>query len=181
MRPVRTAARAMLSAIFVASGVRAVANPEFLVPQAKQVTDRVAPLLEKADPRLPTDPRTLIRINGAVQLAAGLLLATGRSTRTAAALLAGTMVPTTLAGHAFWTYDDPAQRRAQQVHFLKNVGLFGGLLLAAVDTEGQPSVRYRTGRFVGDRRRSVKRAVRSARRDARIAVKSAAVARHLPG
>jgi putative oxidoreductase len=171
----------MLGAIFVASGTRAVANPEPLVPQAKPVTDRVVPMLEKADPRLPTDPRTLIRINGALQLAGGLLLATGHATRAAAAMLAGSTVPTTLAGHPFWTYDDPAQRRAQQIHFLKNMGLLGGLLLAAADTQGQPGLRYRTGRFVGDRRRSIGRAAHAARRDARIAVKSASLARHLPG
>jgi putative oxidoreductase len=90
-------------------------------------------------------------------------------------------VPTTLAGHPFWEKEDPADRRAHQIHFLKNIGMLGGLLLAAVDTEGRPSLRYRTGRFVGDRRRSVRRGIRSARRDARIAVKSAAVGRHLPG
>lgn len=181
MRPVRTAARALLSAIFVASGARAVANPEMLVPQAKRVTDRIVPLLEKTDPRLPTDPRSLVRVNGAVQLAGGLLLATGRFTRPAAAALAGSLVPTTIAGHPFWSVDDPMERRIQQIHFLKNLGLFGGLLLAAADTEGRPGLRWRTGRLAADGRRSVKRAVRTARRDAQIAVRSAAAARRIPG
>ncbi|MDQ7907075.1 DoxX family protein [Phytohabitans sp. ZYX-F-186] len=181
MRPVRTAARAMLSAVFVANGAQAVVNPDPLVPRAKRMTDRVSPLLEKAPVQLPSDAATLVRINGAVQVLAGLLLASGRGSRVAAAVLAGTLVPTTLAGHAFWERDDPAERRAQRLHFLKNVGMLGGLLLAAADTEGRPSLRYRTGRFVGDRRRLIQRGVRSARRDARIAVKSAAVARHLPG
>ena len=181
MRPVRTAARTMLSAIFVANGAQALVNPDPLVPKAKRVTDRVAPVLDKVPTQFPTDARALVRINGAIQAVAGLLLATGRGSRTAAAVLAGTLVPTTLAGHAFWEQDDPAQRRANQIHLLKNIGLFGGLLLAAADTEGRPSLRYRTGRFMGDRQRSIKRGVRAARRDARIAVKSAAVGRHLPG
>jgi uncharacterized membrane protein YphA (DoxX/SURF4 family) len=178
----------MLSAIFVANGVQALINPDRLVPKAKRVTDRVAPLLDKAtslgpesQARVLTDARTLVRINGAVQAVAGLLLATGRGSRSAAAVLAGTLVPTTLAGHAFWEHEDPAERRNHEIHFLKNIGMLGGLLLAAADTEGRPSLRYRTGRFVGDRRRSIKRGVRAARRDARIAVKSAAVGRHLPG
>lgn len=194
MRPVRGAARAMLSAIFVANGVHALINPDPLVPRAKRVTDRVGPLLDKAVSRrrsegddtesavqLPTDARTLIRLNGAVQAVAGLMLATGRGSRSAAAVLAGTLVPTTLAGHAFWEHEDPVERRTHQIQFLKNIGLFGGLLFAAVDTEGRPSLRYRTGRFVGDRRRSIQRGVRAARRDARIAMKSASVGRHLPG
>ena len=50
-------------------------------------------------------------------------------------LLAGTtlgliasMIPTTLAGHAFWDFDG-AERKANEIQFLKNAGLVGGLLL----------------------------------------------------
>jgi uncharacterized membrane protein YphA (DoxX/SURF4 family) len=171
----------MLSGIFVISGARAVTNPEPLVSRAKPVTDRVTPLLAKANPRIPTDTASLVRVNGAVQLAAGLLLATGHFTRPAAAALAGTLVPTTLAGHPYWTMDDPAERAAQRTQFLKNVGLLGGLLLAAADTQGRPGIGWRTSHAVGTGRRSVRRAVRTARRDTRIAMKSAATARRLPG
>lgn len=171
----------MLSAIFVAGGARAVAAPESLVPTAKRVTDRVAPLLEKADPRLPTSPRTLVQLTGAMQLGGGLLLATGRLARPAAAVLAGTLIPTTVAGHPFWACDDPTERRGQQVHFLKNVGLLGGLLLAAADTEGRPSLRWRAARLMDDTRRGARRTAHTARREARIAVRAANVGRRLPG
>jgi uncharacterized membrane protein YphA (DoxX/SURF4 family) len=171
----------MLSAVFVASGARALASPESLVPRAKRVTDRITPLLERTDPRLPTSPRTLVQINGAMQLGGALLMATGRATRPAAAILAGTLIPTTVAGHPFWAYDDPVERRGQQLHFLKNVGLLGGLLLAAADTEGQPSVRWRAARFVDDRRRGVRRTARTAKRETRIAVRAANLGRRLPG
>jgi putative oxidoreductase len=181
MKPVRSAARTLLSGIFVMSGARAVTNPEPFVTRAKTVTDRVGPLAERIDPRLPTDPAALVRVNGAVQLVAGLMLATGRFPRPAAAALAGTLVPTTLAGHAFWTHHDPAERAQHQTHFMKNLGLIGGLLLAAADTQGQPSLRWRTTHAVSNRRRLMQRAVRSARRDARIAVKAASTARRLPG
>lgn len=181
MKPVRSAARALLSGIFVVSGARAVANPEPFVTRAKVVTDRVGPLAERINPRLPSDAAALVRANGAVQLVAGLMLATGRFPRPAAAALAGSMVPTTLAGHQFWTADDPVQRAQHRTHFMKNLALMGGLLLAAADTEGRPSLRWRTSRAVRDRRRSVQRAVRSARRDARIAVRAANTARRLPG
>jgi putative oxidoreductase len=181
MKPVRTAARALLSGIFVVSGARAVANPEPFLTRAKTVTDRVGPLAQRIDPRLPTEPATLVRANGAVQLLAGLMLATGRFPRPAAAALAGTLVPTTLAGHSFWTVDDPEQRAQHQSHFMKNLALLGGLLLAAADTQGRPSLRWRTSRAVRNRRRSMERAVRSARRDARIAVRAASTARRLPG
>jgi putative oxidoreductase len=171
----------MLSGIFVISGARAMTNPEPLASRAKPVTDRVAPLLAKANPRIPTDAASLVRVNGAVQFVAGLLLATGHLTRPAAAALAGTLVPTTLAGHPYWTIDDPTERAAQRTHFLKNLGMFGGLLLAAADTQGRPGLGWRTSHAVGTGRRSVRRAVRTARRDTRIAMKSAAAARRLPG
>ncbi|MBY8873616.1 DoxX family protein [Micromonospora sp. PLK6-60] len=181
MKPVRSLARIMLSGIFVVSGARNLQNPERLVPAAKPVTDRIAPLIEKNAPRFPTDTESLIRANAATQLVGGLMLATGRFTRPVALVLAGTLVPTTLAGHPFWNNDDPAARNNNQIHFLKNLGLFGGLLLAAADTEGKPGLRWRAGHRIGHSRRSVARTVRTARREARIAVRSAATARRLPG
>ena len=127
----------MLSGIFVASGLRALVNPEALAGRAK----RVVPLLERVDPRLPTDPRMLVRITGAVQVAGGALLATGHLTRPAAAVLAGTLVPATFAGHPFWLETDLGRRREHQIHFLKNLGLFGGLLLAATEPRRRRSRR----------------------------------------
>ena len=34
--------------------------------------------------------------------------------------------------HAFWRFEDPHQRMDQQVHFMKNLGLAGGSILAFV-------------------------------------------------
>ncbi|MEV6811654.1 DoxX family protein [Micromonospora sp. NPDC051296] len=181
MKPVRSLARAMLSGVFVVSGARNFANPDRLAPAAKQITDRVAPLLERVHPRLPTDAETLVRANAAVHVGAGLMLATGKFSRPAALVLAGTLIPVTLAGHPFWKNDDPGARQHNQIHFLKNLGLFGGLLLAAADTEGKPGLRWRAEHRIGHSRRSVRRAVRTARREARIAVRSASTARRLPG
>jgi uncharacterized membrane protein YphA (DoxX/SURF4 family) len=63
--------------------------------------------------------------------------------RLAAVALAGSLIPTTLAGHRFWDESDPTQRSAQQIHFAKNLSILGGLILASVDTEGRPSVMWR--------------------------------------
>ena len=89
------------------------------------------------------DPATLVRINGAVMVVGGVLLGTGRVPRLAAIALGATLIPTTLAAHRFWEIDDPTQRAQQRVHFLKNVSMFGGLILAATDTEGRPSLSWR--------------------------------------
>ncbi|MEU4692006.1 DoxX family membrane protein [Actinoplanes sp. NPDC023714] len=192
MKPVRSAARAMLASIFVISGVRVLLQPgEGRVEAAKRVTDPLTPLLEKADPRLPTDPATLVRIKAAADVVAGVALATGHFTRPAAAVLAAGLIPTTVAGHPFWSAPKE-ERPGQQTHFLKNLGLLGGLLLAAADTEGRPNLRYRTTHAASrsqrrlthavDRsQREMKRAVRTAKREAKIAAMSATAARKLPG
>lgn len=170
----------MLGAIFVVSGARIVLDPDSKVPAAKRVTDRVGPLIERVDPRLPSDPRSLVQAKAAVDVVAGLLLAGGRFSRPAAAVLAANLVPTTFAGHPFWTLAQP-ERAQQEIHFLKNLGLLGGLLLAAVDTQGKPGIAYRTTHAVDRSQRSMKRAVRTARREARIAARSASAARKIRG
>jgi putative oxidoreductase len=180
MKPVRSAARVMLGAIFVVSGARIVLDPDAKVPAAKKVTDKVAPLIERVDPRLPSDTRSLVRAKAAADVVAGLLLASGRFTRPAAAVLAAGLVPTTFAGHPFWTFPQP-ERTQHETHFLKNLGLLGGLLLAAADTQGKPGLSYRTSHAVDRSQRRVKRAVRTARREAKIAAVSAATARKIPG
>src|SRR6185503_20704343 len=149
MRPVRSAARAMLASLFVVDGVRHLINPEAKVESARWILDKVGPMLEKADPRIPTDPRTIVRAKAATDVVAGLALATGHLTRPAAAVLAVGLVPTTAAGFA---------KEKQPTDLLKNLGLIGGLLLAAADTEGRPSLRYRTTHAVGRSQRAVKRA-----------------------
>lgn len=188
MKPVRTAARVMLSAIFVSSGVRILIKPDSKVDAARRVTDRVAPMLEKVNPRIPTDARTLVRAKAVADVLAGVALATGRFSRPAAAVLAAGLVPTTFAGHPFWAGETPEQRAEMRTHFLKNLGMLGGLLLAAADTEGRPGLRYRTehaadraGRAVGRSQRSIRRTVKTARREAKIAAMSAAAARKMPG
>jgi uncharacterized membrane protein YphA (DoxX/SURF4 family) len=78
---------------------------------------------------LPTDTEQLVRLNGVAQVVAGTTLALGWFPRISALVLAGSLVPTTLAGHRFWEEDDPKARAQQTTHFLKNIGLLGGLLL----------------------------------------------------
>jgi putative oxidoreductase len=180
MRPVRMAARALLGTIFVASGARALANPDGLVPRAKPVADRVGPALQRVSPHLPSDSRSLVKLNAAAQLTGGLLLATGHLTRPAAAVLAGSLVPTTFAGHPFWTFESPDERQNHRMHFAKNLGLLGGLLLAAADTEGRPGLRWRAGHAADRTQRNVRRMARTARREARIAAMAAGAGRRLP-
>ncbi|HUJ66530.1 MAG TPA: hypothetical protein VLX59_13380, partial [Acidimicrobiales bacterium] len=45
-----------------------------------------------------------------------------------------------------WEETDEATKAQQRIHFIKNLGLLGGLILAAVDTEGAPSLGWRARR-----------------------------------
>ena len=123
MTVVRRLARPMLASVFVWGGMEALRNPEPKEPAA----DRVGPSIAAKIPYLPEDPETLVKLNAAVQLGAGSLLALGRFPRLSSMLLAGSLVPTTLAGHRFWEEKDPEERYRQRGNFLKNVGLLGGL------------------------------------------------------
>jgi len=138
----RRIARPLLASIFVVGGWDAFWNPEGKVKKAVAVTD---PLAEKAGVDN-LDAVMLVRVNGAVQIAGGVLLAVGKFRRPAALALIASIVPTTYAGHRFWEESDPASRAQQKMHFLKNVGLLGGLILAAFDTEGEPSLAWRAKR-----------------------------------
>jgi uncharacterized membrane protein YphA (DoxX/SURF4 family) len=138
----RILARPLLSAIFVSGGLDALQHPESKVKLAEPVA---LPIAQQV-PILPEDPVKLVQINGAVQVVAGSLLALGKFRRLAALALIGSIIPTTYAGHRFWEEEDEATRAQQRIHFLKNLGLLGGLILAAVDTEGQPSLGWRARR-----------------------------------
>lgn len=153
----RKIARPLLASIFVAGGIDAVRHPEPKEPKAAPVAPKVAQPLG-----LPEDTVLLVKINGAVQVGAGLLLATGRVPRLAAAALAVSLVPTTLAGHRFWEEDDEGARTGQKIHFLKNVSMLGGLILAATDTEGRPSLAWRARRAAERAQSRVEQAQRSA-------------------
>jgi hypothetical protein len=78
-------------------------------------------------------------------------------------------VPTTAAGHRFWEEQDPSVRAQQRIHFFKNVSMFGGLVIASGDTEGQPGLVWRTRRVAKDARREARHLARSARREAALA------------
>jgi uncharacterized membrane protein YphA (DoxX/SURF4 family) len=165
----RLFARPMLASMFVVGGLDSVKNAAKKADAAAPVTARLVPLLQRAVPQLPTDPATLVRINGAVQVLAGLGLASGKAPRISSMVLAATLVPTTAAGHRFWEQPDPAVRAQQRTHFLKNVSMFGGLIIAAGDTEGQPGVAWRARRAAKDARREAKHLATAARREARLA------------
>jgi uncharacterized membrane protein YphA (DoxX/SURF4 family) len=136
----RRIARPLLASIFIVDGIQAIRNPA----GNNGVVDADSPALGEG----PDNTLTVVRLNGVVQAGGGVLLAIGKFPRLAALALIGTIVPTTYAGQRFWEETDDIKRAEQRIQLLKNLGLLGGLILVAVDTDGAPSVSWRTRRRV---------------------------------
>ena len=117
-------ARPLLAGMFVYGGLDAFRNPAGKVPKAEKVAPDIADLVG-----VDADTEQLVQFNGAVQIGAGITLALGIFPRVSALLLAGSLVPTTLAGHRFWEEEEDAAQAQQRIQFLKNAAMFGGLLL----------------------------------------------------
>lgn len=141
----------LIASIFIRGGLDAAMDPEGKVKQAEKVT---GPITRRVSV-LPDDTEALVRLNGATQVLAGAMLSLGIFRRLSAAVLIGTLIPTTLAGHRFWGELDEDERNMQITQFAKNLGLLGGLVLVATNTtktrsprsseEGKARLRDRRG------------------------------------
>ncbi|HEX6510422.1 MAG TPA: DoxX family protein [Chloroflexota bacterium] len=112
--PIERAGRLLLALPFVLGGWEAAREPG---PRVGQAAATGVP-----------NPEMAVRANGIIMVIAGIALAFGRLPRWAAAVLALVLVPTTIAGHAFWKETESQKRTGQLTHFLKNVSMIGGLL-----------------------------------------------------
>src|SRR6195256_2639581 len=140
---IRRIARPMLAATFIGRGVEALRSPKPAADAARPTLDGLSKLPDPVGPNIPTNAETVARVNGAVQIGAGLLLATGKLPRFASAALALSVVPGSLGAHAFWSEVDPGRKADQRRAFVTDISLIGGLIIASVDTEGKPSLGWR--------------------------------------
>jgi putative oxidoreductase len=125
---VRTLARAFTGAVYISAGYQVMRAPGGRVGKAADTLAKMRRVVP-----LPIEDELIVRANGGAQLAAGAALALGVKPRLSAAVLAASL-PTTIAGHAFWTIDDPSERQGQRLQFMKNMAVLGGLLFAVIDS-----------------------------------------------
>jgi len=140
---IRRIARPMLSAVFISRGIDALRSPKPAADAARPTLEGLSKLPDPVGTNVPSNAETVARVNAAVQIGGGLLLATGKLPRLASAALALTVVPGSLGGHTFWNESDPQRKTDERRAFLTDVSLIGGLIIAAVDTEGKPSLGWR--------------------------------------
>ncbi|WP_182708044.1 DoxX family membrane protein [Thermomonospora cellulosilytica] len=130
MQPIRAVARPLVATSFIVSGMERLRDPrsraEELAPSIKPIADRVDWLAGK-------DPEMLVRVQGAIGVGAGTLLALGRFPRLSALLLAASLLPTLVAEHQYWAEDDPERRETERSLLLLKGGLAAALLMLATE------------------------------------------------
>ena len=128
----RRLARPLLGLAFIDSGVSALRDNGRRAERARSLGVQ--------------DPAQVTRAVAGVQVAAGTLLVLNRFPRLAALVLAATVLPDAVTGHAFWTEQDKLTKNNERAMFTRDLGLLGGALVAVADTGGRESVPHRAKR-----------------------------------
>ncbi len=147
MSLLRFAARSLFASHFIAEGVRAFTKPDELAPEAERFTNNVTPLVQRVVPAqyasyVPERAETWVRVAGAAQVAGGVMFATGIGRRLGAVLLAKASV----LNLAMALPERGSAREAKSLarpDVLRNAALLGASVLAARDTQGRPSLKWR--------------------------------------
>ena len=157
---IRKIARPMLASVYVIDGVETLLNPA----GHKDSADSVLKKLRALTPReyrgfLPKSPETAAQIVGATKAGAGASFAIGKFPRLSATLLAATALPTVVGRHAFWEAEDDDEKARRRTGALTDLGLAGGVLLATVDNNGKPDLKWRAQHAAQAAQKNVKQAL----------------------
>lgn len=133
----------MLAAVFIGQGFDALRSPKLAADAARPTLEGLQNLPDPIGPKVPTNAETFAKVNAAVQISGGLLLAIDRLPRVASAALAATVIPANLGAHMFWSETDQQRKAHKRREFLTDISLLGGLIIASADTAGRPSLGWR--------------------------------------
>lgn len=159
MSLVRVVARPLLAAPFVLGGIDRLRSPQRTASSVRGLLQRVGRQVPQAR-QLADHSELIARVTGGVQVAAGALLAAGRTPRAASTLIVLSQV-------ASFAADSQSNNGASKpASIATQLGLTGGALLASVDTAGQPSLAWRA-------KDGTQRGAKAIRREARAATKAA--------
>ena len=147
MSLVRRIARPLIAAPFIYEGVRTAVTPERSIDVSPKTFSQLDDQLHNSSVPDAVDARLVLRVAGSVAATAGLAYAAGRAPRLAALVLLGTTTVGWAGRKRVWELS--GQERLEEIEaILKDAGLLGSVLLAAVDTDGKPSTAYRWNAFV---------------------------------
>ncbi|HEY8294352.1 MAG TPA: DoxX family protein [Micrococcaceae bacterium] len=152
MSIIRPLARPLLASTFIVAGLDRLRH-------ADETANQLSPVLAQAVKALPfeTDEKMLARVVGGTQLGAGILLALGKFSRLSALALTVTSVLNAVVEYRSADTSTAAGRAHRRNQLLKNVSLSGGVLLAAVDTQGRPGLAWRAEHLASAGKKAGKR------------------------
>jgi uncharacterized membrane protein YphA (DoxX/SURF4 family) len=129
----RALSRTLIAAPFLTGGLHAWRNRAELGIDVEPIAEAIGRRLGIA-----MSGERLVAVTAGVQMVGGGMFALGVYPRAVALILGASLLPSTAVRRSFWADDaDPADRAA---HVIGNAALVGGLLFAAIDTGGRPSV-----------------------------------------
>lgn len=135
----RRIARPLLAAGFLAEGAGTLQNPRPLAEALRPILSRDGHV-----PGAPTEnPENAARLVACAEIGSAAMLAMGKAPRAAAAVLA-TISAVGLGAHPFWSEVDRDLKRKELGDFIGGVSRLGALLIVTADTEGKPSLRWRS-------------------------------------
>ena len=174
MSIVRRIARPLLATGYVANGVESFRN-------SSTAAQHLAPVISaagKAAPQLqPALQNQAVVAQGlaAAQVGSAVLFGLGRLPRLSACVLVATTALHAYADYSAAQADTQEEKTARRNAAFKDSSLVGAVLLAAVDTEGSPSLVWRAEHIAGDVRKSASKLGKSTQKQAaKKAVRSAA-------
>lgn len=122
----RAIGRAGLASMFINNGYNTFKNADAMAPM---VEDKLKAWMPEQTQQY--GAATMVRASSGTMVAGGTALALGIVPRLASLAVLGALVPTTLAGHAFWESTDKDEKTQQRLQFQKNLAMAGGLLFVA--------------------------------------------------
>lgn len=142
MTLIRKVARPLLGASFIAGGVDRLRRPQEAGEELQATLDDIASAVPQAESAA-SNPKLAAQVLGGVQVGAGVLLAAGKFPRLAALALCGAHKVNSYAEYRSASTQTEAEVAAQRKNLLKNISILGGVILAAVDHAGKPSLAWR--------------------------------------
>ncbi len=118
--------RVLIAALFVPAGLTKIGN---FAGTADHMQQAGLPLVA-----------VLLMLTIVIELGGGLMLLFGWRARAAALVMFLFLIPVTLVFHPFWSAADAAAQYQQQINFMKNVAIMGGLLFVAAFGPGPLSL-----------------------------------------
>ena len=82
----------------------------------------------------------LLALTIIIELGGGIMLLIGLRAKEVALLIFLFLIPVTVIFHGFWAVEDAAMQSREQIAFMKNIGIMGGLLFVAAFGAGKFSI-----------------------------------------